>query len=309
MSNKKIYKGLNKRRKFNFKKYITIVLCMALIIGYTYKKIKLDQVFKNVNISEKASFIKDKLYFWKDLGFEIFNLTSNDTKKSDNLSSKSEDLSQNNSSNNTEVAVVDGMDVYLIQVGSFDNDKDLNEIKSKLEQNKIPNATLEVDGVKKTQAYISLKEQDIRNQLDFTRNLFSDAFLTKLEIPTLSLEYTEKYSYIKNISDNLNSLLNSYQEESNYLNENRNNLDNAKYEEILNNRKVILDKLDNEVKKIDYKELESFKNNLLSYTSQIRNNIYNCQNQIDRKNAYKYESILISSIQMYYEFINKIKTA
>lgn len=309
MSNKKIYKGLNKRRKFNFKKYITIVLCMTLIIGYTYKKIKLDQVFKNVNISEKASFIKDKLYFWKDLGFEIFNLTSNDTKKSDNLSSKSEDLSQNNSSNNTEVAVVDGMDVYLIQVGSFDNDKDLNEIKSKLEQNKIPNATLEVDGVKKTQAYISLKEQDIRNQLDFTRNLFSDAFLTKLEIPTLSLEYTEKYSYIKNISDNLNSLLNSYQEESNYLNENRNNLDNAKYEEILNNRKVILDKLDNEVKKIDYKELESFKNNLLSYTSQIRNNIYNCQNQIDRKNAYKYESILISSIQMYYEFINKIKTA
>ena len=111
MSNKKIYKGLNKRRKFNFKKYITIVLCMTLIIGYTYKKIKLDQVFKNVNISEKASFIKDKLYFWKDLGFEIFNLTSNDTKKSDNLSSKSEDLSQNNSSNNTEVAVVDGMDV------------------------------------------------------------------------------------------------------------------------------------------------------------------------------------------------------
>ena len=47
----------------------------------------------------------------------------------------------------------------------------------------------------------------------------------------------------------------------------------------------------------------------MSYTSQIRNNISNYGDTIDTSNEYKYESLLISSIQEYYEFINKIKTA
>ena len=126
--------------------------------------------------------------------------------------------------------------------------------------------------------------------------------MTKLEIPVLSLEYTDEYSYIKSISDNLNSLLKSYEKESTYINENRDNLDSTKYKAILSEREDIIDKLENEVNKIDYNELEYFKTNLLSYTSQIRNNI-------DTSNEYKYESLLISSIQEYYEFINKIKTA
>ena len=133
--------------------------------------------------------------------------------------------------------------------------------------------------------------------------------MTIFEIPVLSLEYTDEYSYIKSISDNLNSLLKSYEKESNYINENRDNLDSTKYKAILSEREDIIDKLENEVNKIDYNELEYFKTNLLSYTSQIRNNISNYGDTIDTSNEYKYESLLISSIQEYYEFINKIKTA
>ena len=302
MSNKKIYKGLNKRRKFHFRKFITILLCIILIVGYTYKKIKLDEVFKDVNISNSLYSVVDKLYFWKNPGVEMFNLSSKDIKKSDNKS-------QSNSQANTEVAVVEGIDVYLIQVGSFDNDQKIKEVKSKLEENKIPNSTVEIDKVNKLQAYVSFKESDIRNKLESTKQIFNDAFLTKLEIPVLSLEYTDEYSYIKSISDNLNSLLKSYEKESTYINENRDNLDSTKYKAILSEREDIIDKLENEVNKIDYNELEYFKTNLLSYTSQIRNNISNYGDTIDTSNEYKYESLLISSIQEYYEFINKIKTA
>ncbi|MFQ8629733.1 MAG: hypothetical protein ACLSAJ_00370 [Intestinibacter bartlettii] len=313
MSNKKIYKGLNKRRKFHFRKFITILLCIILIVGYTYKKIKLDEVFKNVNISNSLYSVVDKLYFWKNPGVEMFNLSSNDIKKSDNTSNKtqekSDNKSQSNSQANTEVAVVEGIDVYLIQVGSFDNDQKIKEVKSKLEENKIPNSTVEIDKVNKLQAYVSFKESDIRSKLENTKQIFNDAFLTKLEIPVLSLEYTEEYSYIKSISDNLNSLLKSYEKESTYINENRDNLDSTKYKAILSEREDIIDKLENEVNKIDYNELEYFKTNLLSYTSQIRNNISNYGDTIDTSNEYKYESLLISSIQEYYEFINKIKTA
>ena len=313
MSNKKIYKGLNKRRKFHFRKFITILLCIILIVGYTYKKIKLDEVFKNVNISNSLYSVVDKLYFWKNPGVEMFNLSSKDIKKSDNTSNKtqekSDNKSQSNSQANTEVAVVEGIDVYLIQVGSFDNDQKIKDVKSKLEENKIPNSTVEIDKVNKLQAYVSFKESDIRSKLENTKQIFNDAFLTKLEIPVLSLEYTDEYSYIKSISDNLNSLLKSYEKESTYINENRDNLDSTKYKAILSEREDIIDKLENEVNKIDYNELEYFKTNLLSYTSQIRNNISNYGDTIDTSNEYKYESLLISSIQEYYEFINKIKTA
>ena len=320
MSNKKIYKGLNKRRRFHPRKYITIILCMALIIGYGYKKIKLDEVFKNIDISKNVSSLVNKLYFWQDPASEIFNLASTSTQKIDNSSQKNvtdksnEEKSQksstaDNSSTNTEVAVVDGIDVYLIQVGSFDNNKDLNKITAKLKENKIPNSSIKIDGANKVQAYISFNEDDVRNNLEKTKKIVDDAFLTKLEIPVLSLEYTEEYSYIKDIADNLNSLLKNYEEESNYLNKNKDNLDSGEYKIILTKRENILDKLENEVNKINYKELDSFKTNLLSYTSQIRDNISKYVDKIDTKNEYKYETLLISSIQMYYEFINEIKAA
>ena len=307
MSNKKIYKGLNKRRRFHPRKYITIILCMALIIGYGYKKIKLDEVFKNIDISKNVSSLVNKLYFWQDPASEIFNLASTSTQKIDNSSQKSS--TADNSSTNTEVAVVDGIDVYLIQVGSFDNNKDLNKITAKLKENKIPNSSIKIDGANKVQAYISFNEDDVRNNLEKTKKIVDDAFLTKLEIPVLSLEYTEEYSYIKDIADNLNSLLKNYEEESNYLNKNKDNLDSGEYKKILTKRENILDKLENEVNKINYKELDSFKTNLLSYTSQIRDNISKYGDKIDTKNEYKYETLLISSIQMYYEFINEIKAA
>ena len=320
MSNKKIYKGLNKRRRFHPRKYITIILCMALIIGYGYKKIKLDEVFKNIDISKNVSSLVNKLYFWQDPASEIFNLASTSTQKIDNSSQKdvtdksNEEKSQksstaDNSSTNTEVAVVDGIDVYLIQVGSFDNNKDLNKITAKLKENKIPNSSIKIDGANKVQAYISFNEDDVRNNLEKTKKIVDDAFLTKLEIPVLSLEYTEEYSYIKNIADNLNSLLKNYEEESNYLNKNKDNLDSGEYKKILTKRENILDKLENEVNKINYKELDSFKTNLLSYTSQIRDKMSKYGDKIDTKNEYKYETLLISSIQMYYEFINEIKAA
>ncbi len=320
MSNKKIYKGLNKRRRFHPRKYITIILCMALIIGYGYKKIKLDEVFKNIDISKNVSSLVNKLYFWQDPASEIFNLASTSTQKIDNSSQKNvtdksnEEKSQksstaDNSSINTEVAVVDGIDVYLIQVGSFDNNKDLNKITARLKENKIPNSSIKIDGANKVQAYISFNEDDVRNNLEKTKKIVDDAFLTKLEIPVLSLEYTEEYSYIKDIADNLNSLLKNYEEESNYLNKNKDNLDSGEYKKILTKRENILDKLENEVNKINYKELDSFKTNLLSYTSQIRDNISKYGDKIDTKNEYKYETLLISSIQMYYEFINEIKAA
>lgn len=321
MSNKRIYKGLNKKRKFDFRKFITTILCIILIVGYAYKKIKIDEIFKNLNITSNISSITEKLYFWKNPTSEIFNLIKNDTKKSDSQSSKTQDKendvaqdkqnndSQESSQVNTEVAVANGIDIYLIQVGSFENDKKLSEVQSKLNKNKIPNSTMSIDSSNKVQAYVSFKEEDIRGKIDSVKSIFEDAFVTKLEIPTLSLEYTKDYEYIKDISDNLNLLLKNYKQESDILNQNKSDLDEEEYKNILNKRNDIIKNLESEVEKIDYEELESFKNNLLSYTSQVKDNVSQCGENISFEEEYKYESLLINSLQMYYEFINKIKVA
>ena len=296
MSNKKIYRGLNKRRRFNFRKYITIILCITLIGGYAYKKIKVDGVLKDNFISKNIMYFVDKLCFWKDFDLEAFK------KKEETLQN-----TQEKTSSDTKVAIVEGMEVYLLQVGSFDNKKELEIIEKNLDNKKIPYSTLNIDGVNKTQAYISFEEEDIRNKTTYIKNAFSDAFLVKSEIPVLSLEYTQDYSYMNNIANYLNELLKSYKEESDYLNQNRNNIDREKYKNILTKRKNILNKLKKEVEKIDYAGLNGFKDELLFYTSQIEKNISLSLEYADRGNIYKSEGLLIFSIHKYLEFINAIK--
>lgn len=294
MSNKKIYRGLNKRHKFNFRKYITILLCIILIGGYAYKKIKVDEVLKDNFISKNILLFVDKLYFWKDLNTETFE------EKEETIQKK-----ENKTSNESKVAIVEGINVYLLQVGSFDNKEELKLVEKKLEDKKIPYSTLSIDGVNKTQAYISFEEDDIRNKSTYIKETFSDAFLVKTEIPVLSLEYTEDYAYMNNIATYLNELLKSYEEESNYLN--KNNISVEKYKEILNEREKILSKLDKELKKIDYDGLDDFKQKLLSYTSQIKRNILLSLQYLDKENIYKSEGLLIFSIHEYLEFINAMK--
>ena len=112
---------------------------------------------------------------------------------------------------------------------------------------------------------------------------------------------------MNNIANYLNELLKSYKEESDYLNQNRNNIDKEKYKNILSKRKNILNKLKKEVEKIDYAGLNGFKDELLFYTSQIEKNISLSLEYADRGNIYKSEGLLIFSIHKYLEFINAIK--
>lgn len=319
MSKKKIYKGLNKRRKFDFKKFVTIILCIALILGYTYKKVKAYQNGEDKTILNSIASICDKLYFWKQLDINSINLkffNKDDSKEDDGkaLSNKQSsdekiknDDNSKSSSNEVEVAMVNGMDVYLIQVGSFESESDVEDIQNKLDKNKMPNSVLEVDNFKKVQTYISTEEENLRLKLSSVKKIFSDAFLTKLEIPILSLEYTNDYTYVKNIADNLNDLLGSYKEEMTYYSQNSQKIDLNDYQKLLNDRKTILDKLNKELKKIDYSQLNVFKSSLLSYSSQIDNNIELSLQGIKQDNLNKCESLLISSIHGYYLFISQIK--
>ncbi len=46
--------------------------------------------------------------------------------------------------------------------------------------------------------------------------MFPDAFLSHLDAPMLSLEYTSNYAYIESISKELNKLITNFKEESSF---------------------------------------------------------------------------------------------
>lgn len=321
MSNKKIYRGLNKRHRFKFRKFIVTFICIALIFGYVYNELDKYSLLKNTNISSSISSIADKVCFWKNINLEAFKLkpdepdkttiTSDTSTKDKENSNTKTTSSEDENSTNTEVATVESLNVYLIQAGSFDKEstQDLKYIQNKLDLSNIPSSSVQIDGKNKLQSYMSFDESQVRARLPEVRGVVQDAFVSKLEIPVLSLEYTSEYDYISDISKYMNSLLESYKKESEYLNENPENIDDDSFIKILNDRKNIIDKLEIEVNKIDYEELSSFKENLLSYTSQIKGNITDSLTNSKKNNLYKVESNLISSIQSYYNFIDNIKSS
>lgn len=203
------------------------------------------------------------------------------------------------------MATVDEMVVYTIQVASLEDESDLKKIEEVMDEYKIPSSSMKIDNSEKIQVYSSFDEDQVRNSLESTRTYFSDAFLTKIDVPMLSLEYTDSYSYMKEIAEGLNDLLENYQKEAEYWDNNKNDLED--YNEILTSRKTILENLKKNTEKIDYTKMNKFKNNLISYIDKSQNNILNASKNANENKGYISQSLLLTSIQQYNLFVQSMK--
>ena len=203
------------------------------------------------------------------------------------------------------MASVSNMVVYTIQVASLEDKSDLKKIEEVMNEYKIPSSSMTIDNSQKIQVYSSFDEYKVKANLEKTRTYFSDAFLTKIEVPMLSLEYTNSYSYMKEIADGLNDLIKNYQKESQYWDEGKNDLQN--YNKILTSRKTILENLKKSTQKIDYYKMDKFKNNLISYIDEVQNNILTSSKNANENKGYISESLLLSSVQQYYLFVQSMK--
>ena len=216
-----------------------------------------------------------------------------------------EDKDKDEKEDSTKIISVNEMTVYTIQVASLENQKDLKKIEDVMNEYKIPSSSMNVDNAEKIQVYSSFDENKVRTNLNKTKTYFSDAFLTKIEIPMLSLQYTSSYSYMKDIADGLNNLIGNYQKESAYWDSGKNDL--KSYNEILTNRKSILFNLKKNTEKIDYSKMDKFKNNLISYIDEVENNILTSSKNANENKGYVSQGLLLSSIQQYYVFVQSMK--
>lgn len=310
---KTIYKSFNKRRKMKSLKFISAIICICLLGGITVTKLKdvniLNKISQKINKSISSINLlnnnKIEQISYDDISKELDKVQVEKEKdkevlKEENQAKTDEDI---------KVAVIDGLDIYTIQVASVENENDIPKIETSLNENKIPFSTVEIDGLKKIQTYASFEQDSVRNYIEEVRKVFPDAFVSQIKIPVLSLEYTQKYSYVEGISNKLNELIKNFEEESKFWESNKENIDVQLYTNILNSRANILSDIKNEANKIDYSNMKIFKDNLIKYTDETNNKINISLKAINEKDYNISKSLYLSSIQGYFLFINSIKEA
>ena len=306
MSKRKFYRNFNKRKKFNGTRVVTVVLCLAIIGTYTYINLK-DKNFmdKLGNINMVSSIRKASIWGGLKNIFDKSNVITSSNIESHLKEIENDNKDKKDEEESTKVVSVNEMVIYTIQVASLENESELKKIEEVMNENKIPSSSMSIDNSEKIQAYSSFDETKVRTNLDKTRNYFSDAFLTKIEIPMLSLQYTSSYSYMKDIADGLNDLIENYQKESQYWDSSKSDLQS--YNEILTSRKTILENLKKNTEKINYSKMDKFKNNLISYIDESQNNILISSKSANENKGYISQGLLLSSIQQYYVFVQSMK--
>lgn len=306
--NKRRYKGFNKRRNIPKIRVFTIILSASIIGGYGYIKLKDKDILNNFSIVKNIGDKFDNISLKNILKIE--NKSTTDEYNYEDVSKEIEALNENDEeATEVQVATIDAMNVYIVQVASIGGNQDLKSIEEKLKSNKIPYSVVEVDGVEKVQAYYSFDESVTRSNLDSARKVFSDAFVSELKIPVLSLEYTSKYSYISDISTEINNLIKNFKEECDFWQANKESINIEQYNKILTNRVEIVDKIKQNAEKIDYKQMDVFKDNLIEYAKNIQSNTSEASKNANEDNLHLSQGLLLSSIQGYYSFINSIKVS
>ena len=306
MSKRKFYRNFNKRKKFNGTRVVTVVLCLAIIGTYTYINLK-DKNFmdKLGNINMVSSIRKASIWGGLKNIFDKSNVITSSNIESQLKEIENDNKDKKDEEESTKIVSVNEMIIYTIQVASLENESELKKIEEVMNENKIPSSSMSIDNSEKIQAYSSFDETKVRTNLDKTRNYYSDAILTKIEIPMLSLQYTSSYSYMKDIADGLNDLIENYQKESQYWDSSKSDLQS--YNEILTSRKTILENLKKNTEKINYSKMDKFKNNLISYIDESQNNILISSKSANENKGYISQGLLLSSIQQYYVFVQSMK--
>lgn len=203
---------------------------------------------------------------------------------------------------------IDGFEIYSIQVGSVKNYKEVESIVNNLESANIPNYVHKKESVYKIYTYVSLEESNARKYLENIRSSYSDAFISKIKVGSIDLQYTKQYEYMNEVCNDLNGMISNMKEESQFWNEykmGKSNYDN--YIKIVNNKSEIVDSLTKISKKFKGKDTENFEKEMSEFCEKDKRNIKSVNENLGENNLKSCEKLFLSSVFYYNEFINKIK--
>ncbi len=203
---------------------------------------------------------------------------------------------------------INGFEIYSIQVASVNDNKEARDIVSNLDSAFIPNHVHEKEGSYKVYTYTSLQESNVRRYLESIRASYSDAFISKIEVGSIDLEYTKKYEYMNEVCKNLELMIENMNQESQFWNEYKLGTSNYnEYIKIINSKSKIVDSLTKNSKKFKEKDTENFEKEMSKFCERSRKNTKYVNGYLKNENLKSCEKLFLSSLFDYNEFINKIK--
>ncbi|WP_099187585.1 SPOR domain-containing protein [Tepidibacter mesophilus] len=203
---------------------------------------------------------------------------------------------------------INGFWIYSIQVASVNDYKEAQSIVNNLESTDIPNYVHEKEGSYKIYIYTSLKESNARRYLENIKSSYSDAFISKIQIGSMDLEYTKKYEYMNDVCKDLELMIENIKQESKFWNEYK--LGTSNYDDyinLINNKSKLVDSLTKNLKKFKGKETENFEKQMSKFCEYNRKNVESVNLNLKNGNLKSCENLFLSSLFQYNEFINKIK--
>ncbi|KXZ40175.1 hypothetical protein SAMN05661008_00274 [Alkalithermobacter thermoalcaliphilus JW-YL-7 = DSM 7308] len=212
------------------------------------------------------------------------------------------------SNNNT--YVIKSLDVYSIQVGALSDEGQAVIVQRDLEENQVANFIIKQDGINKINSYIFMDKEHTRALLDGIRENYSDAFLVSRKIPAVSLAYDKEHSYLKQIGEQISQILDNFKQESNFWYMHKEGkANNDDYTKIIDERKKILNNLENSIKniEIDNNETSKLRDNLLIFINNIREKNDLIQEYIEKKDMFSCEKLYINCVFDYAKFIESLK--
>lgn len=210
---------------------------------------------------------------------------------------------------NTEVKSIGSFTIHSIQVGSLNDYEKVKLVEKDLDENQIPNYVVQKDGSYKIYSYTFLDGDKIRTLLEGVKGNYNDAFIAKINVPGINLEYTKQYTYMDYIQKDLHDMLGNMKSESEFWY--GYTINTTKYENyisIVNERKKIVDSLTKNIGSMDKEKTEKFKEKLKEFTEKCEKNIQNINSNLGNGNMYSCQKLFLENLFDYYNFVNSLKT-
>lgn len=310
---KMMYNRYYNRRRSSRRKIFITFCCLAIIGFYSYSKLKDTSI---------VDFISNKVISWnnsiendnnditsKDISKELEDLNKKKEEENSNENSGEGEEKSNETAEVSKVSTINGWNAYTIQVASTSNGDELKEIQENLTSSKIPFSIVEKDGVKKVQTFCSFDKNVTRGYMGKVKEKYPDSFVSTLEAPMVSLKYTNKYNAADTVAKEINELGKNLEEESKLWNKNADlsNIDKDSYVNLISKRKTIIENIQKNAEKLNFSEMQKFKNGLIKYSQDIGEKTEISKNALDDSKYDTCMGLMLSSVQGYWQFINSIE--
>lgn len=146
---------------------------------------------------------------------------------------------------NEETVDLNSMSIYMIQVASISDNKNIESLTEELANHNLPHIVYGLDNTYKIYTFASTNRQDMEGKIDRVRGIYEDAYIHQIHVPQKQIQYSSKENKgTKEVIGDMNLLLELLKQSSDSLNGSENEKEiPGGYKEVLEDYQKLLDQM------------------------------------------------------------------